>query len=204
MNTNILLCLVGETGTGKDTVAKYLGLNQVVSYTTRPKREHETNGKEHYFITEEEYKNIINNEHIIAPATIGNTKYFAIYERLEGDNIYIIEPSGVEWIHNNPIDGLNVITIGLYVPLEERMKRCSWRSDFESSFKKRVEDESQLFERFRINGDFDYIINNKNSQNTANIIKQIIKNKKEELFEINKNDNYKIDEDTYNLHYMWE
>lgn len=201
MNTNILLCLVGETGTGKDTVAKYLGMNQVVSYTTRLKRDNETEGVEHYFISEDEYDKVIKNEHIIAPANIGSTKYFAIYERLEGDNIYIIEPSGVDWIRDNPIEGLNVITVGLYVPLNERMRRCSWRSDFNSSFKKRVDDETKLFEQFRINGNFDYIINNKDSKTTAEIIKGIIKKKKVEL-QISQNET--INEDTYNMHYLWE
>jgi len=43
--------LIGKTSSGKDTVARYIkdayGINQVVSYTTRPKRPCETNGVEH-------------------------------------------------------------------------------------------------------------------------------------------------------------
>lgn len=60
-----LFCLMGKSGSGKDTVFKKLlrdvdlALLPVVPYTTRPRRDHEVDGREYYFITEqrlEEYK----------------------------------------------------------------------------------------------------------------------------------------------------
>ena len=45
-----LFCIIGETARGKDTLAKILendyGLRQVVSYTTRPIRPGEKDGRE--------------------------------------------------------------------------------------------------------------------------------------------------------------
>lgn len=54
--TGSLLCLVGKSGSGKDTVFRLLlqrnpRLRAVVAYTTRPKRGGETEGAEYHFVT---------------------------------------------------------------------------------------------------------------------------------------------------------
>lgn len=58
-----LYCLIGKSGSGKDTIFKYLlndkelSLSPVVTYTTRPRRENETDGVEYNFITADKLKN---------------------------------------------------------------------------------------------------------------------------------------------------
>ena len=55
-----IYCICGKSSSGKDTVYKRLladkelGLNQLVTYTTRPIREGEVNGREYFFIDEAE------------------------------------------------------------------------------------------------------------------------------------------------------
>jgi len=44
-----LICLCGKSGTGKDTLARLTGLTTVVSHTTRPMREGETDGVDYHF-----------------------------------------------------------------------------------------------------------------------------------------------------------
>lgn len=57
-----IFCLLGKSGSGKDTILKKLmehkelNLKPVVSYTTRPKRDKETDGVEYYFINKEKLK----------------------------------------------------------------------------------------------------------------------------------------------------
>jgi guanylate kinase len=54
-----IFCLMGKSSSGKDSIFnrlkedKDLNLKPVISYTTRPKRNNETNGVEYYFINEE-------------------------------------------------------------------------------------------------------------------------------------------------------
>lgn len=66
-----LFCLIGKSGSGKDTVFKVLmkdkslGLLPVITYTTRPRREHETNGVEYYFINTNMLMNYKNADKII-------------------------------------------------------------------------------------------------------------------------------------------
>jgi guanylate kinase len=55
-----ILALIGEAGSGKDTLmqrilAKAPGLHEIVSCTTREPREGEIHGKNYFFLTEEEF-----------------------------------------------------------------------------------------------------------------------------------------------------
>lgn len=55
MEKPFILALVGPSGAGKTMLSEYLkcelGLQPIVSYTTRPKRDGETDGIEHHFVT---------------------------------------------------------------------------------------------------------------------------------------------------------
>lgn len=53
-----MLLLCGKSCAGKDTIQRELikmGMKSIVSYTTRPPRQHETEGVEYHFITKEEF-----------------------------------------------------------------------------------------------------------------------------------------------------
>ena len=60
-----IYCIIGKSGTGKDTVLEEILKNQVVKinklvpYTTRPMREGEINGKNYYFVSKETFIEII-------------------------------------------------------------------------------------------------------------------------------------------------
>lgn len=171
-----LIFIISETGAGKDTVASMLPYPKVVSYTTRPMRREDVNGIHHHFVTESFYQNNIKDRSdIVSYTQTGNVKYWALEKDLEDVSIYIINPDGVRWFKENyKGPDMKYIVIGLYVPLEERAKRCETRSDFVSSFYKRVADEQHDYDLFRLNGEFDYLIKNYDSKKTANIIKNIV------------------------------
>jgi len=176
MKKKTLVFIVGETGSGKDTVANKLPHPKVVSYTTRAMRDSDMDGKNHWFISEAGMDKLEERDDLIAYTKTGDVRYCAKADQLNrGVNIYIINPDGVRWFRENyKKDDLNVIIIGLYVPLGERIKRCSTRSDFETSFAKRVTAEQNDFNRFRLDGEFDYLIKNNDSDKTADIIFDII------------------------------
>ena len=168
-----LIFLVGETGSGKDTVAGFLPYKKVVSYTTRPMRTYEEEGKQHYFIDDYFMDELVNIEDFIAYTKIGPYRYGAISRDCDADTmVYIIDPKGIEWFKEYGPKNVEYITIFLHVPLIERMRRCKNRSDYEISFMKRNEAEKDMFEDFMLNGDWDYIIRNHDAYQTA---KSIIK-----------------------------
>lgn len=99
------ILILGQTARGKDTLANILqngygcGLTQVVSYTTRPKREGETDGKEHYFLpkgtTFADWTEKNSHESVIAYTKIGDYEYWATRSELDSKDIYIIDPDGL-------------------------------------------------------------------------------------------------------------
>ena len=95
-----VLCIIGRTCTGKDTLARALiehtNLDMLVSYTTRPKRNSETDGVEHYFITEEEYLDNYVTKPKLAYTEINGYRYFTLEESIKPGKkyIYIIDPNG--------------------------------------------------------------------------------------------------------------
>ena len=60
-----IIALFGPSSSGKDTLAKTLSarsdVNEIISCTTRPKREYEKEGIDYYFLTDEEFgKKVLN------------------------------------------------------------------------------------------------------------------------------------------------
>lgn len=176
MSKKTLIFLVAETGAGKDTVANKLPYPNIVSYKTGPLRNSDIQGVTHHFISDEKMDEIEQQNNVIAWTKTGDIRYCAIADQIKEDiTVYIINPDGVRWFkqYYNKND-LNTITIGLFVPLEVRRSRCRVRSDFKTVFENRVDDEQKDYEKFRLNGEFDYMIKNYDSTKTAAIIMDII------------------------------
>lgn len=176
MDKKTLILIVGETGCGKDTVANKLSYPKVVSYKTGPMRDSDVEGVTHFFISDEEMDALEDKGGLIAWTRTGDVRYCATVDQLkEYISIYIINPDGVRWFKENyKGEDLNIIVIGLYLDLETRQSRCRLRSDFESTFENRVLAEQNDYDRFRLDGEFDYMIKNEDSNKTAFVIYSIL------------------------------
>lgn len=166
MNKKII-CVCGRTASGKDSlateIAKEYNLNKIVSNTTRKKRENETNGVEHYFLSNDEFDDIKNNKHMIAYTKIGNYEYGVAFEDLSDDSVYIIDYNGIKYLRNNIAD-LPIDLYIIYVSCDfyTRDRRAKTRSDYLTSFMKRNNDENEQFTLQELASDYDYIVNNNN------------------------------------------
>ena len=66
-----IFCIMGKSGSGKDSIYRVLiqdeslGLNTVVTYTTRPRREKVQEGREFHFCTDEAYTDHLTKGRII-------------------------------------------------------------------------------------------------------------------------------------------
>ena len=159
-------------------------LKNVCSYTTREKRAHETDGVEHWFIDMPTANKLINEETILAYTKIGPYQYFATKETAakNGENVYIIDPKGVEWMKDNNPD-MNILEINIRVEEDTRIDRCKDRSDFATAFVDRCKAEQDQFDRYENAWDADMIIYNADFEDTlAEIISFIIKNNKVDMY----------------------
>ncbi len=123
----------------------------VVSYTTRPMRECETEGVEHYFIDDQKADRILNSEIVPAKSQIGEHRYFVTKDELEdkSKNLYIIDPKGIAYLLENFADIRNFVI--LYIDADDytRYERAKNRPGFdEEIYKQRVENESAQFKAF--------------------------------------------------------
>lgn len=85
-----LVCLMGKSSTGKDTIYKLLTsdpnreLLEIVLYTTRPIRQGEIDGREYHFVDEKEYLRLKGENRIIEERAyhtqMGVWRYFTVWD----------------------------------------------------------------------------------------------------------------------------
>ena len=107
-----MLVIIGKTASGKTTLrekmVKEYGFNPIITYTTRPMRKGEEEGKTYHYITDEEFNEKI-KEGFFAEYKEYNTKkgiwkYGSAKEDLinsDKSSIIILTPGGVEDIRKN-------------------------------------------------------------------------------------------------------
>lgn len=105
----VILCLIGPSGCGKTTLSLWLartfyGVNTMVSYTTRPMREGETDGVQHYFVGSKEYLKYRNNP--LAYTVFGGYEYWTTLHQIEEHalNVYVIDEAGVNYLRSHYTD----------------------------------------------------------------------------------------------------
>lgn len=165
-----IFCILGESGSGKDTLVEYtlkefkLDLRPVVSYTDRPIRQGEQNGKEHIFLSKEEMTEFLNSnkKDIAAYTQIGETgyRYCAMTSVIDRSDIYIIDPNGLKEFKERTGDRYDIVSIYIDCPLKERRKRTEKRGDGVAKFEARVAAESDQFAKFREEHGYDHVIDN--------------------------------------------
>lgn len=160
---HVLLCIMGRTASGKDTLVNKLcertGLRQIISYTTRERRLNE--GNTHIFISDEEYQALEDANQIATFTQIGPYKYCCTVEQLYQNDVYVIDPIGVQHLRELNVPNLRIVTIYINTPDEIRKERAlNQRRDDRLTFMKRDLDERAQFREMLRNADFDYAISN--------------------------------------------
>lgn len=158
-----IICIVGKTGRGKDTLAKRirkeLGIPSVCSFTTRPIRDGETNGVEHYFVSEDDMDNIVKSKEMIAFTEIAGYRYCAIVEDLLYDEIiYIIDPKGLKYLKDNFSHKYSIFTVELWADDSVIDERIKLRGDNWDTYLERCEREREDFDTFHNSKDYDISI----------------------------------------------
>ena len=160
---HVLICLMGRTASGKDTLANRLceraGLRQVISYTTRERRANE--GDTHIFISDDEYRALEDSGRIAAFTQIGPYKYCCTIDQLYENDVYAIDPIGVQHLRELNLPNLRLVTVFINTPDDARRDRAlNRRGDDRLTFMKRDMAERDQFRVMLRNADFDYSISN--------------------------------------------
>lgn len=144
----MMYLIIGRTASGKDTLAQHLkniGVESVVSRTTRPKRSEDEDT--HIFVTKDEAAEQTDR---LAETVIDGNEYYVLEEDLIGKSIYIVDPKGAREIAEHAPDELFVIAY-VAAPEDIRKKRYLSRGATEEDFDKRNSDEDAQFTDFEKN-----------------------------------------------------
>ena len=124
----IMVILSSPSGAGKTTLVKLLSKNKnffvSVSHTTRKPRQNEIRGKDYHFVSDEEFKRLINNGEFLEHAKVfnnfyGTTRSPVIQSLEDGKNvIFDIDWQGADQIKNKKLN-YKLITFFLLPPSKE-------------------------------------------------------------------------------------
>lgn len=169
-----LFCVMAETGAGKDTLVKRLcedtGMKAIVSYTTRPRRTNE--GDTHIFVDDSVYEQMKDN--LAAYTEINGFRYWTTIEQIYDNDIYIIDPNGLETLENLGLEDIDLCSIYINVPIDVRLERALYRGDSLEDFFSRNKSEMKQFIQMKAAGGFDYAISNLNDDKAYAMLKYIV------------------------------
>lgn len=102
-----LYLLIAKSGAGKDYITDIIcedfGIQRVNSRTTRKQRNAQDR---HIFVSEEQAD--AEFDRAIAKTIFHGHRYYVLEEDLDGKDIYIIDPQGVESLKNNNIEFISI------------------------------------------------------------------------------------------------
>lgn len=174
---DVLLVLLGESGTGKTTIANKLqekyGLKPLLSYTTRPRRYEKENS--HTFVSLGEYI-LLNNR--VAENEYNGYYYCATKEQVEDSDVYVCDCEGIKMLRETYKGDKKIIVIRLTCPREERIKRMEADKRTAQSIIIRDIYDKKAFEYADLLADYE--MDNDNLEETVDAIYYIYQKEKEE------------------------
>lgn len=182
----MLVILSGVSGAGKDTIKQILMKKEekivtIPSYTTREKRPQEEHGVQYFFVTHDEFENLIKDsmlyEHSNHHGNYYGTAKMELDSNVQKGNIVLkdIDVNGTENLSRIlPNYGIKVVSIFLNIDKDEMIRRLENRDDNISIDNLNLRISRYDFEVSNMNK-YDYVIKNVDAEKTADIILEIIK-----------------------------
>ena len=107
-----ICAIVGEAGSGKDTIMKKVlercpWTNEIISCTTRPRREGEREGVNYYYLSGEQFGDLVLKNKMLEATVFNDWFYGTSLSTLSENtiNVGVFNPAGIEaMIHNPEVD----------------------------------------------------------------------------------------------------
>lgn len=175
-------CVLGRTGSGKSTVTKEaankLNIKVLKSYTTRQRRENETDENcDHTFISPDEVEKY--RDDMIAYTDRVGYCSFATKQQLLDNDFYIINPTGYYELKLKTKDmDIELVTIMVNVPYNDLRQRAKKRGDYDAWQANYIK-ESEEFSSFEKSHLIDYFVLNDRSieESVAKMVRVINKDR---------------------------
>ena len=184
----MLTIIMGKTCSGKNAVVSELkkrGWSQIVTYTSRPKRRGEKNGREYWYISDEDFSNKIESGYFAEWKSYdvnGKTWYYGspVDEILNAslddkNNVIILTPQGVVdvlAILKRHISNYQINIIYLYSNHNTILQRLKSRKDKNDSIERRMKADDKDFANATTLAN--KIVYNNTSDSISSVVNKII------------------------------
>lgn len=181
-NSGMLVLFSGPSGVGKDTVLDIIldkdeRLQRSISLTTREKRSGEIDGEDYYFITKDEFSNMVESGQVLEYAQYGENIYGTPKAPVDkwlkdGKTVILkIEVKGAQKIRELYPDALSIFLLPPSMQvLEDRIRTRGTES--EQDIQKRLEIAKNEILR---SADYDFVVVNDDIDEASNNVLDIIK-----------------------------
>jgi guanylate kinase len=178
--TNVFI-ISAPSGSGKSTLVNeirqsILNLAFSVSYTTRRPRGHEQDGKEYFFVSRQQFEEMIQNDDFLEYANVfgnyyGTARRFLAGAEEQGNDLLLdIDVQGAAQIKSKLPQAVSIFV--LPPNREELERRLRERSqDSESVIQRRLRDANREIENY---GKYDYILVNDRLEDSVAALKAIL------------------------------
>ena len=181
----IIIVLSSPSGAGKTTLVKKIAKENnfkiSISHTTRKPRTNETNGKDYFFTSKEEFKNLIQNKEFLEYAKVfgnyyGSSKNQVLENLNKGENvIFDIDWQGTEQIKKQELN-YKLITFFILTPSKSELFKRLKNRDMKD--KNIVEERMKQFnEDINHWENYDFVVINDNIDKCYKEIIQLINKK---------------------------
>lgn len=178
-----MLVLSGASASGKTEVAKLIarkyGLMKVITVTTREKRVGEQDGVDYFFVSKDQFKELIDTDKLVEYTVYNTNFYGSKKDQITDNRILVIEAEGLKkYISlNNP----SIITFALMSDDDIRKERMINRGDDIEDIERRLKSDKVVFSEENLKGTNYFIQNvNKTLEEVADEIYE------KYIFELNK------------------
>ena len=185
INKPLIIIISSPSGAGKTSICKKLlgldlNIRLSISVTTRTARDNEIDGKDYYFVSSDEFREMMDNNKFLEHAKVFNNYYGSLREHVDNhlangnDVLFDIDWQGAQQIVNS--DYSRIITIFIMPPSKESIKqrlltRQKDSGDNIETVKNRMKEyETEISHQ----DEYKYIIINNNLEDCANEIIKII------------------------------
>lgn len=157
-----MLVISGASASGKTEVAhiieKKYGLTRVITVTTREKRVGEVDGVDYFFVSKEQFEELIKQDKLVEYAVYNGNYYGSRKDQIADDHILVVEANGLKaYIAlNNP----SIVTFALTANAKIREERMKCRGDKMCDIEKRLKSDRTVFSKTNLKGVNYFIENN--------------------------------------------
>ena len=180
-----MIVLAGASASGKTEVAKLLaskyGITKVITTTTREIRINEVNGRDYFFVTKEQFNEMLKDNKFVEYTNYNSNFYGSTKDQIADNTCIVIDPIGLKAYIN--LNDKNIVTFFLDSSEEIRYKRMLERGDKLENALSRIENDRTAFSKEAI-PEVDYHIDSENftieevCETVYNIYQKHIKNLK--------------------------